>query len=270
MLFVGCNFFKPQQPEGVVVSLNDQYITNNDIKNILPQNYTVADSTRIVNDYIHQWAIDRLLMKNASLNISKDVQKQLDELVANYKEELYTQVYKEELTKQNLDTVIQPASVDQYYQNQLENLKLNEDLVQLSYVELDPLYPDEDKITKLLKKHDSIALQHLDSLSLGFKSYYINENIWVKKSTVYDKITLIDATNEKSYIKEQTFHRLEDSLSLYLVRFHEVLRRGEKAPLQYIKPTIKQILLNKRKLNYIKNLEKELLNDAIQSNKLKI
>ncbi len=266
---VSCDFFKSQQPVDAVVSLDDHYLTSEDIEQWLPDNYTAADSTRIVNAQINQWAINHLLMKNATLNISKDEQEQLDQLVANYKQELYTQVYKENLTKQNLDTIIQHSAVQDYYATQLENLKLNEDLVQLSFVELDPLYSEIGTIKKLLKKHDSTAVSHLDSLSLGFKSYFVNDSIWVKKTRVYDKIPYINVVNEKSYIKDGTFHELQDSLSLYLVRFHKVLRRGEKAPLQYVKPTIKQILLNKRKLNYIKNLEKELLNDAIQSNKLK-
>lgn len=266
---VSCEFFKPQAPIDAVVSLGDHYVDATTINELLPENYTIADSTRIVNTYINQWAIDHLLMENATVNISKEEQQRLDQLVAKYKNELYTQVYKESLTKQNLDTVIQQQAIQNYYETQLGNLKLNEDLVQLSFVELDLLYTDLDLVKKMLKKHDSISLRKLDSLSLGFKSHYLNDSIWVKKTSVYEKIPPIDATNEKSYIKDKTFHELPDSLSLYLVRFHKVLRRGEKAPLQYVEPTIKQILLNKRKLTYIKNLEKELLNDAVQSNKLK-
>jgi len=264
-----CEFFKPQAPVDAVVSLGDHYVDRATINELLPENYTTSDSTRIVDAYVNQWAIEHLLMENAAVNISKDEQQRLDELVASYKKELYTQVYKENLTKQNLDTIIQPQAIQSYYETQLENLKLNEDLVQLSFVTLDPLYADRELVKKMLKKHDSISVHKLDSLSLGFKSHYLNDSIWVKKTSVYEKIPFIDATNEKSYIKDKVFHELQDSLSLYLVRFHKVLRRGEKAPLQYVEPTIKQILLNKRKLNYIKNLEKELLNDAVQSNKLK-
>lgn len=266
---VACDFFKSQQPLDAVVSLDNHYLTKTDIEQWLPESYTTADSLRIVNAQIDRWAIDHLLMKNAALNISKDEQDELNQLVANYKQELYTQVYKENLTKQNLDTIIRADAIKKYYETQLENLKLNEDLVQLSFVELDPLYSEINVIKKLLNKHDSVAVRKLDSLSLGFKSYYVNDSIWVKKSRVFEKIPYINVTNEKSYINDASFHELQDSLSLYLVRFHKVLRRGEKAPLQYLKPTIKQILLNKRKLNYIKNLEKELLNDAVQSNKLK-
>jgi hypothetical protein len=48
------------------------------------------------------------------------------------------------------------------------------------------------------------------------------------------------------------------------------LRRGEQAPLSYVNPTIIQILRNQRKLAYIKKIEKDLLNDAIESNRFKI
>ncbi len=41
-------------------------------------------------------------------------------------------------------------------------------------------------------------------------------------------------------------------------------------PLSYIKPTIEQIILNKRKLELIKKLEKDITKDAIKNNDFEI
>ena len=59
--------------------------------------------------------------------------------------------------------------------------------------------------------------------------------------------------------------QLEDSIGVYLVSVEDVKLRNEQAPLEYALPNIKQILLNKRKLDLIKKLEKDIIQDAIKS-----
>jgi hypothetical protein len=135
---------------------------------------------------------------------------------------------------------------------------------------LDKTYSRRGEIQKLFQSGDRKSLKTLDSLALGFRSYSLNDSIWVKKNILLDRILPMTAANEDQYIIPGKSWELEDSLGVYLVRFKDVMRRGERAPLSYVNPTIKQILRNQRKLAYIKKIEKDLLNDAIESNRFKI
>ena len=267
---VSCEYFQTEQVPDAVVVLDNNYLDKSDIERILPANYTKQDSARIVSAYVNQWATDQLLLNKAINNIDENRQQELDRLINNYKVELYAQEYLRELTKQNLDTLIKDSEIEAYYEDRNEDFKLNEDLVQFRYIQLDPLNTDLQKITKLFNKGDLPSLSQLDSLKLTYRSYFLNDSIWVKKSNLFDAMNVINPANEKYYIKENKTWKLEDSLGVYLVRFNKVLKRGDRAPLSYVKPTIKQVLLNKSKLAYIKKIEKDLLNDAINSDKLKI
>ena len=267
---VSCEYFQTEQVPDAVVVLDKNYLDKSDIERILPANYTKQDSARIVSAYVNQWATDQLLLNKAINNIDENRQQELDRLINNYKVELYAQEYLRELTKQNLDTLIEDSEIEAYYEDRNEDFKLNEDLVQFRYIQLDPLNTDLQKITKLFNKGDLPSLSQLDSLKLTYRSYFLNDSIWVKKSNLFDAMNVINPANEKYYIKENKTWKLEDSLGVYLVRFNKVLKRGDRAPLSYVKPTIKQVLLNKSKLAYIKKIEKDLLNDAINSDKLKI
>lgn len=267
---VSCEYFQTEQVPDAVVVLDKNYLDKSDIERILPANYTKQDSARIVSAYVNQWATDQLLLNKAINNIDENRQQELDRLINNYKVELYAQEYLRELTKQNLDTLIKDSEIEAYYEDRNEDFKLNEDLVQFRYIQLDPLNTDLQKITKLFNKGDLPSLSQLDSLKLTYRSYFLNDSIWVKKSNLFDAMNVINPANEKYYIKENKTWKLEDSLGVYLVRFNKVLKRGDRAPLSYVKPTIKQVLLNKSKLAYIKKIEKDLLNDAINSDKLKI
>lgn len=267
---ISCDYFQQQQPVDAVVTVGDAYLSQDDIANLLPTDYSVEDSTIIVSSYISNWATERLLMQNALKNISVERQDQLNKLIEKYRFEIYSQAYKQELTKQNLDTVIADKDIKNYFKDHQKDFKLNEDLVQFRYIQLDPLFKDFDKVNKLFLKGNKVALKELDSLALGFKAYFLNDSIWVKKKSVFNRVRPITPVNENWYIKENKYWKIEDSVSVYLVQFDNVLRRGDNAPLSYVKPTIKQVLLNRRKLSYIKKLEKELLDDAIKSKKFQI
>ena len=66
-------------------------------------------------------------------------------------------------------------------------------------------------------------------------------------------------------LKKTNFTQLQDSLGVYLVKIEAVLKTNDIAPLSYVKPTIEQIVLNKRKQEILKKIEKEITIDAIKN-----
>jgi len=54
------------------------------------------------------------------------------------------------------------------------------------------------------------------------------------------------------------------------MQINEVLLRNETEPIEYVMPTIKQIVINKRKLEFIKQLEKDITKDAIKNKQFEL
>ena len=54
------------------------------------------------------------------------------------------------------------------------------------------------------------------------------------------------------------------------MQINEVLERGNQAPMEYVLPTLKQIIINNRKLKLIKQLKSEIVNDAIKNKNFEI
>ena len=71
-------------------------------------------------------------------------------------------------------------------------------------------------------------------------------------------------------LKKSNFVRLQDSIGVYLIQVQDALEKGDDAPLEYVRPTIQQIILNKRKLDLIKKLEADITKDAIKNNDFEI
>jgi len=70
--------------------------------------------------------------------------------------------------------------------------------------------------------------------------------------------------NKTKYLEKQ------DSIGLYLVSVKDFLSTNETAPLSYIKSQIKQMILHRRKIKLIKDIEKILIQDATKNNNFKI
>ena len=54
------------------------------------------------------------------------------------------------------------------------------------------------------------------------------------------------------------------------MQINDVRLQNDYAPLEFVMPTIKQIVINKRKLELIKQLEKDITKDAIKNNQFEI
>ena len=111
--------------------------------------------------------------------------------------------------------------------------------------------------------------QELTELSIQFKAKNFNDSIWVEKDALF-KVLPVLQTKGAQVSKKSNYTQLQDSLGVYLVKIEDALNLRDTAPLSYIKPSLEQIILNKRKLELIKKLEKDITKDAIKNNDFEI
>lgn len=270
LLFTSCNFFKKSKDLNPIARVNENYLYKEDVKDVVPKGATKADSTLLVNAYINRWAKQLLLMDGALVNLSEDKQNEFSKLVDQYKNDLYAKAYLEGLVKKNIDTRVQLEEAKLFYEANKESFKLNDDLVQFRYISL-PLNPIKlDTIKTRFKRFKSEDKAYLDSISVQFKSYSLNDSIWIKLNRIVEKIPIITNANKNQLLKKTNFLQLKDSLNLYLVQVKDVRLQNDYAPLDYVNTSINKIVINKRKLELIKQLENDITKDAIKNNKFQI
>jgi len=270
VLVTSCDFFKKSDSRISIARVNDAHLYFDDIKDLVSEGTTKEDSILLVQNFINRWATQQLLVDGALLNLSESKQETFDKLVIQYKYDLYTKAYLEALVKKNIDTAITNEETKVYYENNKEVFKLNEELIKFRYIHVDENLINLNDIEKKFKRFNAEDKKELDSISIQFKSYSLNDSIWIKVSQVIDKISVINPENKKQLLKKSNFLQLKDSLGVYLMQINNVLLRNDTAPLEYVKPTIRQIVINKRKLELIRELEKDITKDAIENKQFEI
>lgn len=268
--FFSCDFFKKTDDREPIARVNETYLYKEDVADLVPEGTSKEDSLIIVNGYINRWARQLLLMDGALLNLSEEKQQEFSKLVEQYKSDLYTKAYLEALVKKNIDTIVNVDEAEVFYQANKESFKLNDDLLQLRYISL-PLNPiNLDTITKRFKRYEPKDKRYLDSISLQFKSYSLNDSLWVKFSQVVGKVPVLTQESKDQLLKKSNFLQLKDSINLYLMHVNDIRLQNDYAPIDYVNKSIKQIVINKRKLELIKQLENDISKDAIKNNKFQI
>lgn len=266
---VGCRYFKSDETEIIVARVNNHTLSQWTIEDVMKKN-VVSDSAAFIQNYINTWATSQLLLDGALRNLPAEDQEDFEALVSTYRSDLYTRFYKDALINKQLDSVVSDSEAMKFYENNKVNFLLNEPLVQFKFVQVDEDYKNLTSLTSYFKGTDEKDKYALDSLKFQYKNYFLNDSIWIKQRVVIDQINAINKENANNLLKKTNFLQLRDSLGLYLVAVKSTLERNQNAPLEYVRPTINQIIKNKRKLALIQKLEKEIKDDAIKNKQFEI
>ena len=206
---------------------------------------------------------------NAQNRVNKNKEEVINEinhLVNDYRESLFINNYKEMLIKQQLDTVISDVEIEDFYLKSKDNFRLNEELVKIKYLHFDNKVVSKKEFLKLFKSEEIEDLEALEKQQLSFKYFQFNDSIW----TQLDKVLLKLPFSKENLLKKTKLLQKQDSIGLYLTTIKDVLVRNDIAPLSYIRPTIKQMILHKRKIELIREIEKIIVKDATKNNNFKV
>jgi hypothetical protein len=265
-----CNLRSDTQEQVPLARVNDAFLYESDIDFSFVEGQSEMDSIIYVQNIINNWATTQLLIDGAVLNLKKDTQTEFEQLVQQYKSDLYTSAYVEALVNKNLDTLISDQELDDVYNNNTQLFVLKEDLLKMRYVNVNSKLSNLDEVKKRFKRFNAEDKVVLDSIAIQFNSFYLKDSIWIKSEQVISKIKPLQLGFNKVLLKKPNFIQLKDSLGLYLMQVNEVLKRCSHAPKQYVLPTLKQIVINKRKLKLIKQLKSDIVNDAIKNKNFEI
>jgi hypothetical protein len=270
ILFLSCDSIEFQKKDIItnkpIATINNKSLFKEDVASLLPKNVDTKDSIVLIRSIINSWAIQQLLLLKAEENTTKNDNSEVDKLVSEYRQALLINGYKERLIKQQLDTLIEQKEIADYYKLNSKNFRLNEELIKTRYLHFSNDLLDKKEVVRLFKDGAIEDLEALELRQLTFKMMMLNDSVWTSLENVMLKMPF----SRKNLLKKTKLFQKEDSLGLYLVAIKDVLLRNQIAPLSYIEPTIKQMILHQRKLQLIRDIEKIIVKDAIQNKNFKI
>jgi hypothetical protein len=190
-------------------------------------------------------------------------------MVYDYETELLSNSYLEALVNSTISLEVDSLKLDSLYKKNYEIFKLNEDLIQYVFIYLPNTNPDISQIRGKLRRYNQGDRVLLDSISYQFIKHSFADSVWHRRNDLYKTLSIMNNYRYKS-LKKYKFFQFKDSLGLYLIKITSLLNKGEYAPIEFVSPTLEYMILNKRKVNLVDEIKKEILENAIETNKLEI
>ena len=267
VLIISCESIVKNTQDRLIARAENHYLYLSDIKEKLSLFKSKDDSIAIIRGFINNWARKKLLYEKSLINLPTNKIAQINSMVDDYKSSLYRNNYREFILKSLMDSVFSKELISDFYYDNKNNFKLREPLYRIRIIGFPLDNVDRREITGRFRRFESKDIYYLDSLSFQFSSYFLADTIWLNKFDVFEKVSFLNNENVDYYLKKQNYFEVKDSLDLYLFKVVQMLDQNQIAPLPYIEKTIKNIVFNKKKIEFLKEFDKDILRDAIKTKK---
>lgn len=259
-LLYGCQAFEKKQQSGAAVELNGHYLYRSTLDS-LTLGMNSEDSLRAAQQYIRQWAQDILLYDVTMSHTNA----QIETMVEDYRRTLYAQAYEERLVDKRMSKTITDSTVLALYQQMPEQFKLDESIMKGMLVVVPKDAPNIQKLRQWM------AAQSLDKIEKyayqNASGYELFTEQW-KTTTEIIRLVPIERADLENRLKGTNHIEVADSSKIYLLQITDKNMRGEAMPVEYARPQIEQIILNARRVEFMRKERERLYNEAIQERKI--
>ena len=266
IILAGCSNFSNNNSNNLVARAGENFLYEND----LPEYTSKDDSIIKISSFIEAWAKEKVLYDLSMINLSQSKRAEIDQLVENYKVDLYINSYKDLIVNSKIDSIVTTEQIDSFYTLNINNFKLNENLVKYRYVKVPNDNININRIRRYIVRVNEQDRYFLDSLNFQFADLKLNDSIWFTERDVISSIDFINQNNKSKYFIKNRLFTIEESNYTNFFIVDDILKSGNIPPISYLYERIKSTVVNQRKLNLLKNLNKEILNDALKSRKYEV
>lgn len=257
----GCNRQPDANSEKPLARVNDKYLYPSDLIGVVSEGIPSSDSASQVHDFIDKWILRELLLEKAEMNLTED-EKNVEKQINDYRSSLLIYAYQQRYLQDKLDTLVSLSEIEKYYADNQSNFIAPEPLIKGVFIKLSVKAPDLYKVRQWYKSDNAESIKNLEGYCFAHAKVYdhFNEG-WVNLNEVLRMMPEGGNVNAGS-IRYNKYVELRDNQYIYLLGVKEFVPEGTVTPFEIVKNDIHNIILNKRKVKLISELETSIYADA--------
>ena len=272
MTMGGCQVLEKKQQAGAVVELNGHYVYRSTLDS-LTLGLQSEDSMRVAQQYIRQWAQDILLFGNATARTNEEI----ENMVADYRRTLYAQAYEDRLVERRMPKAIPDSAIQTIYAQMPDRFVLDESIVKGMLLVVPNDAPNLSKVKQWLlkvgterreKNNKANVLDDIEKyVYQNASGYELFTDHWTRVTELTRQMPMERADLETK-LKYGNRIEVADSTQTFILQVTEKHMKGEAMPIEYARPQIEKIVLNARRVEFLRDERERLYNKAIQEKKI--
>lgn len=265
----GCSLFVKNDLEEPVARVFENYLYPSDLEKVIPSGTNRQDSMLLAKRYTETWVKDMLMQHRAEESLSEE-QMDFETQIEEYHRSLLIYTYRQNLLQQKMDTLVSEREINSYYEENSKNFVLNQNVIKGTFIKVPLSAPNQDQLRRWSWNNREQDLDQLEKYCLSYAEKYSDFNdTWVDFSSIREQLPR-RISNPVRYLNSYRNIEHSDSLFRYLVHISDHLTEGEVAPVEMVSDDITNIILNKRKIKFIKDLEHRVYTDGVSRNQFEI
>lgn len=275
----GCDLIKRKKDEGsqtpsrkAVARVYDKYLYQDELIGLVDQSSTADDSAARITSYINSWIRKQLLISEAMKKININ-QAEVERKVLDYRYSLIGFEYQNYYIAQNLSAKdsITDKAIETYYKAHADNFILKQNIVQGTYIKVPKSAPRTNKVKEMLFSHKEKDQSELKSYCLSFSvAYHLSDSSWIEFDKLVVNSPIAEIPNKIQFLKTNPYYEISDGEFLYFLKVDAYQISDNISPLEFVKEDIRNILLNKRKVELARALEDEVYENAVKQQNFEI
>lgn len=275
LLVVSCDLIQrksgPDAAERKAVArVNNAYLYLDELEGMADDGVTKEDSATRIMAYVNSWVRKQLLIQEARKNI-KIREAEVERKVLEYRYSLIAYEYQNFYIRQHLQDSVTEDEIQRYYKEHRDNFILKKNIVRASFIKVPKGTPRASRIKSLLYSKKPREQEELRAYCLSFSSaYHLSDSAWVEFDKLVVGSPMADIPNKIQFLRSNPYYETSDGDSQYFLKVEDFKISDSESPIDFVRNDIKNIILNKRKVELSRKLEDEVYENARKNKQFEV
>lgn len=253
-----------------LASVGDIYLYPRDVEGIVAPGNSKNDSIDLIERHIKGWIKKQLLISEAQKQLTFD-EVELERRVLDYRYALMIHEFEKYNIARNIDTNITEEEIETYYQQNIENFELKQNIIRGYFIQLSKDVPRLGRFRYLLKSSREQDNEELKSYAYSYGTkVHLDDSIWVNFEDVINNTPFMDIPNKTDFLRRNKYYEIPADKYIFFLRISQYKIQNDTSPLEFVRDDIQKIILNKRKVRLSKKLEEDIYKNALENEDFEI
>ncbi len=257
---------KQDNHHDLLARVGEYTLSKQQLQSDMPTGLSDEEQIVFTREYVDNWISSILLYDVARKNLP-DLER-LDELAEAYRRDLFIYEYRKRLSDERLISEIPEDTLLQFYNENSERFTLHKPIVKGLFLKIPDKAQQQSSLQKWMKSATAQAVENIEKYAVkNAISYDYFLDHWVWFDDVKDNIPY-DFGDDVRFLQQNKYFDVTHNDVVYMLHIEQYLKTGDIMPYEFARPRIQEILLNRRRVEFDRNLEQSLYKEALEDGQI--
>lgn len=257
--------------DDVIARVGREYLTKDDIAEVIPAGVVGADSVAYVKAYVDKWFVRQLKIEEAA-ELFPESEYDIEKMVEDYRQSLLISRVDQFYIDKQMDKEVTDEQVAEYYNAHKSDFTLDRTMVKGRVLRFDASYRQTKRLKEQMQKALSSSEAEKSFTDVCQKNGFElidNRAMWLNFTDFITHLPVLAAQDNEPLLDKMGVQEMKMGKDCYYFDFTSVCRKGNVAPLEVVADNIRRILLTRRRAEVIRQHEEQILQAAQSEERLR-